>query len=73
MTDSPDLISCPRCKRPILRLAIRSHLESCSKEKKVEKKNEKANEDGKEIPHGEQATMPTKKKRKNDDGIHSNL
>ena len=71
MTESPDLISCPRCKRPILRQAVRSHLESCSKEKKVEKKKEKSNEDGKETPHGEQAATPTKKKRKHDDGIHS--
>jgi phage FluMu protein Com len=62
MTETPDLIACPRCKKPLLRSAVRGHLESCSKEKKIDKKKEKVNGD----TNGEPST--NKKKRKLDDG-----
>jgi hypothetical protein len=30
MNESPDIISCPKCGRPIMRLAVTTHLESCT-------------------------------------------
>jgi hypothetical protein len=62
MTETPDLVPCPRCKKTFLRSAVLGHLESCSKEKKADKKKERVN--------GETNGEPTanKKKRKLDDG-----
>lgn len=77
MNESPDLISCSKCHRPILRHAVKEHLESCVKEKSVQKKsndNDKVYGDGKETPNGEIAVMPAKsKKRKHDDGMTLNF
>jgi hypothetical protein len=73
MDESPDLLSCSKCHRPISRHAIKEHLKSCVKEKSTKKKNnDKVNGEGgnKAIPTGEIAVMPPKsKKRKHDDGI----
>jgi hypothetical protein len=73
MNESPDLISCSKCNRPITRNGMSKHLESCVKEKISKKKTtsdkDKVNGDGKGTPNGEIAVMPAKsKKRKPDDG-----
>jgi hypothetical protein len=73
MNESPDLISCSKCNRPITRNGMSKHLESCGKEKSSKKKitgdKDKVNGDRKGTPSGEIAVMPAKtKKRKNDDG-----
>lgn len=68
MNESPDLISCPNCNRPILRHAVQGHLASCGKEKPTAKvaDGEKVNE--KDTPNGEIAVLPPKnKKRKHDE------
>jgi hypothetical protein len=62
MTETPDLVPCPRCKKPFLRSAVRGHLESCSTEKKVDKKKDKPNGETNGEPNG------NKKKRKLEDG-----
>lgn len=70
MNESPDLISCSKCNRPITRNGISKHLESCVKEK-ISKKtmNDKVNGNGNGTPNGEIAVMPVKtKKRKHEDG-----
>jgi hypothetical protein len=74
MNESPDLVSCPKCSRPILRHAVKEHLESCGKAKdmgnKVGSVKDKANGNGKSTPNGEIAVMaPKGKKRKLDEGI----
>jgi hypothetical protein len=75
MIETPDLISCPLCKRPILRQSVRQHLESCTKEKKPEKKKERVNGEIKDTSNnGDLAATTTtanKKKRKSDDGMFS--
>jgi len=75
MNESPDLISCPKCSRPIIRHAVKEHLESCGKAKETSKnarnEKDKVNGNGKSIPNGEIAVMPPKsKKRKHDEGIY---
>jgi hypothetical protein len=83
MNESPDLVSCPKCYRPILRHALKTHQESCEKEKPVTtttattsttKKttasgNDKPNENGKRMasPNGEIAVMPPKSKKRKHD------
>jgi len=73
MNESPDLVSCSKCNRPITRNALSKHLETCVKENISKKKSasdkDKVNGDGKATPSGEIAVMPAKsKKRKQDDG-----
>ena len=74
MEEVPDLVNCSKCSRPILRHALKNHLESCTKEKPVAKKTtaekgDKVDGVGKEKPNGEIAVMVAKsKKRKHDDG-----
>jgi len=73
MNESPDLISCPKCSRPILRHAVKEHLESCGLAKETGKQvgsdKDKTNGNGKGTPNGEIAVMPPKsKKRKHDEG-----
>jgi hypothetical protein len=72
MNESPDLISCSKCNRPITRNGISKHLESCVKEKiskKTMNDKDKVNGDGNGTPNGEIAVMPAKgKKRKHEDG-----
>ena len=75
MNESPDLVSCSKCNRPITRNALSKHLESCVKENVSKKKStsdkDKVNGDGKETPNGEIAVMPAKsKKRKQGYGKH---
>ena len=68
MQETPDLINCPNCSRPIIRHAAKSHLEDCVKEKPSLVKV--VQENGKSMPNGEIAVMPVKsKKRKIDDGM----
>ena len=74
MNESPDLIACPKCSRPILRHAVKGHLESCgtSKDsgKKIGNEKDKVNGNTKVTTNGEIAVMPPKsKKRKHDEGI----
>jgi hypothetical protein len=80
MNESPDLVSCPKCDRPILRHALKTHLVSCEKEKPVKattattattKKptasgNDKPNENGKRMgtPNGEIAVAMPPNKKK---------
>jgi hypothetical protein len=75
MNETPDLISCPKCSRPIMRHAVKEHLDSCGKVSKNAGKmvgrneKDKANGASKGTPSGEIAVIPTKpKKRKHDDG-----
>ena len=73
MDESPDLINCPNCNRPILRHAVKDHLDACTKEKPAPKKttggnSDKVNGAGKET-NGDNTPAPTKnKKRKHEDG-----
>jgi len=77
MDETPDLVSCPKCERPIIRHAIKMHLEGCKGKETSKKLNgtsngsdkEKANGNGKEAPNGEIKVLPPKsKKRKHDEG-----
>ena len=77
--ESPDLVSCPKCKRPILRHAVKGHLESCTSGAVSVKTG--ANGDGKDKAvgnsngnemNGEASGSQSKsKKRKQKDGILS--
>jgi SCA7, zinc-binding domain len=76
LNEAPDLVSCSKCERPILRHAVGEHLENCMKEtakKKVANGKEKVN--GKSTAtNGEIAVMPPKtKKRKSEEGTHTSL
>jgi hypothetical protein len=74
MDESPDLINCPNCSRPILRQAVKGHLESCTKEKPVPKKttggnNDRTNGVPEKETNGDTSVVSAKsKKRKHDDG-----
>lgn len=77
MDESPELVSCPHCKRPIIRHALKDHVESCLKKKSMAKTpattngvdKEHAKESNKGTPNGEISATPQKsKKRKHDDG-----
>jgi hypothetical protein len=79
MNESPELVSCPHCKRPIIRHALQDHVESCLKKKSVAKisastngvDKEHSKESNKATPNGEIAVMPPKsKKRKHEDGTY---
>jgi hypothetical protein len=74
MEETPDLVSCPNCHRPITRHAAKEHLDTCLKENPIKIKvingaeKEKSETNGKAAPNGEIAVMPPKsKKRKHDD------
>ena len=81
MNETPDIVSCPKCDRPILRHRVKEHVQSCVKEKPSSKKStngsdkDKVNENGssgggKATPNGEIAVMPPKsKKRKLEESI----
>lgn len=82
MDESPELVSCEHCKRPIIRHALKDHVESCIKKKASSKVSatipgvakEHSTENDKATPNGEIAVMPPKsKKRKHDDGKPSFL
>lgn len=76
MDETPELGSCPHCKRPIIRHALQEHVESCIRKKSAVKASATTNGADKERPenssqavaHGEIAVMPKSKKRKHDDG-----
>jgi hypothetical protein len=71
INETPDLVSCPTCIRPIIRHAVKQHMETCGKEKPAAKSSTKADKvSGKSIPNREIAVMPSKtKKRKLDDSM----
>lgn len=77
MDESPELVSCEHCKRPIIRHVLQDHVESCKKKKASSKAaattngvgKEQSSESGKAPPNGEFA--PKSKKRKHDDGALS--
>jgi hypothetical protein len=80
--ESPDLVSCPKCNRPILRHALKGHLDSCTGEQAPAKKaakvkgKDKVNGTGTgsgsgNETNGEASSKPAKsKKRKLKDGNH---
>jgi len=72
MDESPDLVLCPKCHRPILRHALKEHADKCTKPKTAAKKGvngtDKDKSNGKSV-NGEIAVLPKAKKRKHDDGL----
>lgn len=77
MDETPELVSCPHCKRPIIRHALQEHVDSCLRKSSAVKAlatangadKERPENGGRAVPDDEIAVMPPKsKKRKLDDG-----